>query len=138
MIDPTISKIIQLAGAFFFGTIIGWYVYFINRYRKADVQFSDVLALIGVIGGGAILALFPANTELFGAYGIGLAVGFFSYFLVLIYMVRKSQSFDLDWFLDGRRKKPKPVEDYIFPPDTAQTIRPMEIEESTDISKPKT
>ena len=89
---------IQLIGAGVFGAIIGWYVYMINRYRKGDVQFSDLVTLIGIIGGGSILALFKAETDLFGAYGIGLGVGFFGYFFVLLIMVRVSSSFDVDWF----------------------------------------
>lgn len=121
MVDTVTT--IQLAGAFCFGTLIGWYVYFINRYRKADVGLSDLGTLIGVIGGSAVLALFPGSTDLFGAYGIGLAIGFFSYFIILVYMVQKSQNFDIDWFLDGRRKKPK--EDQVIPPGTAETIMPM-------------
>ena len=97
---------LQLWGAFCFGTIIGWYVYYINRYRKSDVQLGDLVTIIGIIGGGAIMALFPAKTELFGAYGIGLAIGFFGYFLVLIILVSISKNFNVDWFLDGRRRLP--------------------------------
>lgn len=123
MIDESIIQMIQLIGALLFGTIIGWYVYMINRYRKGDVQLGDLAALIGVIGGSAILALFDREGGLFGAYGIGLAIGFFSYFLFLVLMVYISDNFDIDWFLDGRRKKP--LGDYVIPPGTAETIRPM-------------
>jgi hypothetical protein len=97
---------VQLYGAACFGLIIGWYVYYINRYRKSDVQVSDLVTILGVVGGSAVLALFPAGTDLFGAYGIGLAIGFFGYFLVLIILVGISTNFDADWFLDGRRKLP--------------------------------
>jgi hypothetical protein len=97
---------VQLYGAACFGLIIGWYVYYINRYRKSDVQVSDLVTILGVVGGSAVLALFPAGTDLFGAYGIGLAVGFFGYFLALIILVSVSKNFDADWFLDGRRKLP--------------------------------
>lgn len=107
---------LQLAGAFGFGLLIGWYVYYINRYRKGDVQFSDLSTVIGILGGGAILALFPAKTDLFGAYGVGLAVGFFSYFAFLLVWVRISKNFNVDWFLDGRRKK-------LAPDETAAGIR---------------
>ena len=71
---------LQIYGAVGFGTIVGWLVYYINRYRTGDVQFSDLATVIGILGGGAILALFPASTDLFGGYGIGLFIGFFSYF----------------------------------------------------------
>jgi hypothetical protein len=97
---------IQLLGAGGFGAIIGWLVYYINRYRRGDVQFSDLTTVIGILGGGAVLALFPAQTDLFGAYGIGLFVGFFSYFFFLMLWVRISPNFSVDWFLDGRSKRP--------------------------------
>lgn len=104
--DVQTGSTLQLIGAACFGAIIGWYVYYINRYRKGDVQLSDLVTVIGVIGGSAVLKLFPADTNLFGAYGIGLAIGFFGYFLVLIVLVGISKNFDADWFLDGRRKMP--------------------------------
>ena len=123
MLDESVIQMIQLIGALLFGTIIGWYVYLINRYRKGDVQLSDLAALIGVIGGSAVLALFDREGGLFGAYGIGLAIGFFSYFLSLIVMVSRSDNFNIDWFLDGRRRKPS--SDYVIPPGTAVTVTPM-------------
>jgi hypothetical protein len=95
---------LQLSGAFAFGLVIGWFTYFVNRYRKGDVQLTDVLTIVGAVGGGAILTLFPESTDLFGAYGIGLAVGFFAYFTALLVLVAKSPNFTWDWFLDGRRK----------------------------------
>jgi hypothetical protein len=114
---------IQLLGAGGLGCVIGWYVYYINRYRRSDVQVGDLLTLIGAIGGGATTALFPAKTDLFGAYGIGLFVGFFAYFLTLVILVGVSPNFDVDWFLDGRRKKP--VDPYVIPEGTGTTVRPM-------------
>ena len=117
------ASTIQLLGALGFGTIIGWYVYFINRYRKGTVEFSDLTTVIGILGGGAVLALFPASTDLFGAYGIGLFLGFFSYFAFLMLWVRISPNFGVDWFLDGRRRIPGP--DEIIPEYTAQTILAM-------------
>lgn len=104
--SPQTATNLQIAGAACFGALIGWYVYYINRHRRDDVQMSDLVTLIGVIGGTAVLALFPARTDLFGAYGIGLAAGFFGYFLVLVFLVGVSRNFTADWFLDGRRKRP--------------------------------
>jgi hypothetical protein len=100
------ASTLQMLGAGGLGVVVGWYVYYINRYRKSDIQMSDLLTLIGAIGGGATTALFPAKTDLFGAYGIGLFCGFFSYFLLLIILVGISKNFNVDWFLDGRRIKP--------------------------------
>jgi hypothetical protein len=106
------ASVIQLIGAGAFGVVIGWYVYYVNRYRTGDVQMSDITTLIGAIGGGAILAIFKAGTDLFGAYGIGLAVGFFAYFAALLLMVNRSEDvFKVTWFLDGRRKKPEKDEE---------------------------
>ncbi len=112
---------IQIAGAGCFGAIIGWYLYYINRYRRADVQLGDVVTLIGAIGGGAVLSLFDKKSDLFGAYGIGLFLGFFAYFLMLMLFVlcsmwgRGEKNFNLEWFLDGRRKEPRPP--WGYPPD---------------------
>ena len=104
------ASTLQLLGAGAFGTLIGWYVYYINRYRKEDVHLADIVTLLGAIGGSAVLTLFDKKTDLFGAYGIGLFVGFFGYFLTLLLFVVisswKEGSFTLEWFLDGRRKNP--------------------------------
>ncbi len=122
----------QLAGAFGFGVLIGWYIYFVNRYRKGDVQASDIVTLIGAIGGSAVLALFDKKTDLFGAYGVGLAVGFFTYFVSLLILVARSQNFDFDWFLDGRRKDP--ATGYGYGADNRQTVSPMAIAPQTVIN----
>ncbi|HET6997368.1 MAG TPA: hypothetical protein VFI03_02175 [Solirubrobacterales bacterium] len=100
------ASALQIWGAIGFGALIGWYVYYVNRHRTDKVQLGDVVTLIGALGGAAILAIFPAKSELFGAYGIGLFAGFFGYFVVLVICVAASNNFDVDWFLDGRRKKP--------------------------------
>ena len=82
-----IATVLQKVGAGAFGAVVGWYVYYINRWRKDDVQLSDIVTLIGAIGGAAVLALFPERSDLFGEYGIGLAAGFFTYFFILVILV---------------------------------------------------
>jgi len=104
------ASTLQKIGAGGFGAVVGWYVYYINRWRKDDVQLSDIVTLIGAIGGAAVLALFPAKSELFGAYGIGLASGFFMYFFVLVILVARAPNFSAAWFLDGRAPKPTDAE----------------------------
>jgi hypothetical protein len=111
----------QKLGAFGFGALIGWYVYFVNRYRTDTIQLTDVATLLGAIGGAAVLTLFPAKTTLFAAYGVGLAAGFFGYFVTLLIMVSKSPYYDVNWFLGGSHKK-LPVE-YVAADDRPQ--RPM-------------
>jgi hypothetical protein len=116
----------QDAGAIGFGALIGWFVYYINRYRKSEVQLSDIVTLIGAIGGAAVLALFPRGTDLFGAYGVGLAIGFFGYFAVLLVLVHKSTNFNTDWFLDGRRKNP--ADGWGYGTDVQHPMRPMAVD----------
>lgn len=113
----------KIGGALAFGAVIGWYLYFINRYRKGEVTLGDATTVIGAIGGAAVLSLFDRGTDTFGAYGVGLAIGFFGYFTVLIFLVRSSDSFNSDYFLDGRR--PNPPEGWGFGPDAQQPVRPM-------------
>lgn len=112
-VSPQAIHDIQLYGAGSFGAVIGWYIYYINRHRRDDVTATDLVTLIGIIGGTAVLALFPAHSDLFGAYGVGLAVGFFGYFLIMVILVTISANFGVDYFLDGRRKKP--TGDYYIP-----------------------
>jgi kumamolisin len=111
---------IQFAGAVCFGIVIGWFVYYINRYRKSDLQISDITTVVGILGTGAV-TLF-SNSTVFAGFAIGLFVGFFAYFAMLIVLVARSENFDLDWFLDGRRRRP--VEPYYIPDGTAITERP--------------
>ena len=94
---------LPLLGAAGFGAILGWYLYYINRYRTDDVKVGDLVTLIGAVGGAAILALFPSGSSLFGAYGIGLFVGFYGYFVVLLLLVWRSKKYTFDWFLDGQK-----------------------------------
>jgi len=110
---------LQKWGAFAFGLVLGWFLYFLNRYRK-EVSLADLTTVIGAVGGGAVMALFPAKTDLFGAYGVGLAVGFFGYLLVLVGLVVKSANFGVDYLVDGRRTLPDGTVGYGPDPD-----RPM-------------
>lgn len=96
---------IQDVGALSFGIVIGWFAYYVNRYRSGKVSVSDLAAFVGAIGGAAVLSLFPAKTAPFGYYGLGLGIGFFSYFIVLLILVLLSSGFKLAFFLDGRVPK---------------------------------
>jgi len=126
-VEEPAANIFQWFGAGSFGAVIGWYTYYINRYRSGPVGLQDIGTLIGVLGGAAVLAIFPARTSLFAAYGIGLGLGFFGYFLTLNFYVllsrRSGGAFSWDWFLDGRRKQPAP--DEYIPEGTRVTVTPM-------------
>ncbi|TCO56043.1 hypothetical protein [Actinocrispum wychmicini] len=108
---------LQLWGAGGFGSLVGWYLYHVNRHRVSSVRIADLVSVVGAIGGGAVLAIFPSGSDLFGAYGIGLFAGFFGYFLVLIVLVTLSRNFGIDYFIDGRRRPPAPGEQIPSGPD---------------------
>ncbi|MCQ4163891.1 DUF2304 domain-containing protein [Tahibacter harae] len=124
----------KILGALLFGAVLGWNVYFVNRYRRGDISFGDIATLLGVVGGAAVLSLFPGNSDLFGAYGVGLGIGFFAYFFVLLGLVNASRNFDFDWFLDGRRKNP--AEGYGYGTETRQTVAPMALDPTRPAAPP--
>lgn len=94
---------LPVLGALAFGAVIGWYVYYINRFRK-DASAGDITTIVSALGGATITAIFKSEL-LFGAYSLGLGLGFFGYFAILILLVRLSPNFNRDFFLDGRHKK---------------------------------
>jgi hypothetical protein len=67
------------AGAIAFGIVVGWLTYFILR-RAKPTALSDLSTVIATLGGATILGLFDPKGPMFGAYALGLAVGFFGYY----------------------------------------------------------
>jgi hypothetical protein len=63
--------------------VIGWITYRTLRRKEGTTQLSDLATVIGAVGGAAVTKLFD-EPDLFGAYSIGLAVGFFLYFAVAV------------------------------------------------------
>jgi len=70
----------EILGPICFGIVIGWITYRTLR-RKDGTGLSDIATVIGTLGGAAIVTLFGTK-ELFNFYCIGLAIGFFGYFIV--------------------------------------------------------
>jgi Subtilase family len=114
------SSNLEFWGAALFGVVIGWFIYYINRYRKSDLQISDITTLLGALGGGVVAAW--KSPHAFSGYAIGIAAGFFAYFLMLIILVARSKNFTFDWFLDGRRQRP--IEPFYIPDGTTVSARP--------------
>jgi hypothetical protein len=81
---------IEFWGALAFGVVIGWVSYRTLRRTKAT-GIGDIASVIGAVGGGAITALFPAGSGAFGAYGIGLALGFFFYLVAAMIVTWKTE-----------------------------------------------
>jgi hypothetical protein len=67
-------------GAASFGFVIGWVTYRTVR-RSPTTGLSDIATVIGAVGGAAVTTLFPSADRPFGAYGIGLAIGFILYLI---------------------------------------------------------
>jgi len=77
-------------GATFFGLIVGWIAYWILRLRAGAFVLSALITIIGVIGGAAVIALFKDDV-MFGWYSIGLVIGFFAYFAVVLILYGKQE-----------------------------------------------
>lgn len=69
---------LTLLGALGFGIVIGWVTNGALRRAKRD-GLTDITTVIGAVGGAAVTGLFSKETGAFGAYCIGLAIGFFYY-----------------------------------------------------------
>jgi ammonia channel protein AmtB len=73
----------DIAGAICFGAVMGWVTYRTLRRREDKVGLSDIASVLGAVGGAAVTTQFDDN-DLFGAYAIGLAAGFFLYFAIAL------------------------------------------------------
>jgi hypothetical protein len=76
-----------VSGAFWFGIVIGYITYRTLR-RKKDAAISDIAAVIGAVGGAAVVGLFPVDSSRFDFYAIGLATGFFIYLVASMALSR--------------------------------------------------
>jgi len=81
-------------GSMCFGAVIGWITYYTMRKNTKSRTLSDITVIITALVGPAVLAVFPAPVEgkqtMFGYYGIGLAFGFFLYYIVFIGLLWKA------------------------------------------------
>jgi hypothetical protein len=68
----------EIIGAISFGLVIGWITYRTLARRTDGVAISDIATVLGSVGGAAAVGLFD-DGQLFAAYSVGLAVGFFGY-----------------------------------------------------------
>jgi hypothetical protein len=141
MPEPQPASLVWLIGAGCLGVILGWYFFHINRYhffqddrrrRRRPVQPSNLLALIGVLAGGAILTRFPSGAILFGAYGVGLAIGFFAHLLALIVKGVPSKAGNGEW-----EKEVAPETASGRPQTGVETSSPEPEAEAKGISRPE-
>jgi hypothetical protein len=82
-------------GSACFGLVIGWITYYTMRKNTKPRTLADVTVIISALVGPAIIAVFPApvegtNQTMFGFYGIGLAFGFFLYYVIFVLLLWKA------------------------------------------------
>jgi bacteriorhodopsin len=66
-------------GSVCFGVFVG-YITYRTLARTADkTAISDLTAVIGAVGGGAVTTIIRPQTDNFGWYAIGLLAGFIAY-----------------------------------------------------------
>jgi len=68
-------------GPFAFGLVVGWVTYRTLRHREGSTSLSDIATVIGAVGGAAVTTLFQ-NEITFAWYSVGLAVGFFLFYVL--------------------------------------------------------
>jgi O-antigen/teichoic acid export membrane protein len=79
---------LAILGAICFGLVIGWVTYRTLRRKQDATGLSDISAVIAAVGGAGVTALFK-DPQLFGGYCIGLAIGFFAYFILALILYGK-------------------------------------------------
>lgn len=80
-------------GALCFGLVIGWVTYRTLRRKNDATALSDISAVIAAVGGAAVTSLFKIG-PMFGAYCIGLVIGFFAYLIVSFILYGKEGTGD--------------------------------------------
>jgi uncharacterized membrane protein YeaQ/YmgE (transglycosylase-associated protein family) len=91
---------IEITGPVAFGLVVGWITYRTIRRRQGHAALSDIAGVIGAVGGGAITSLFGADTSAFHLYCIGLACGFFGYFITALAL--NGQPNVAGWMMEDR------------------------------------
>jgi ABC-type Co2+ transport system permease subunit len=95
---------IDFWGAICFGLVVGWITYRTLRRSADKVGLGDIATVIGAVGGAAVTSLFAK--DLFAGYAIGLAVGFFLYFIIGLILEGKKGV--VVWMGDKPKKGNKP------------------------------
>jgi hypothetical protein len=74
---------LTVIGALCFGIVMGWVTYRTLR-RTQPSGLTDIATVIGAVAGAAITAIWKPGTSAFGAYCVGLLLGFFGYLTVAV------------------------------------------------------
>lgn len=76
-----------------FGMLLGFITYRTLIRTTDQASISDLAAVIGAVGGGAVTALVRPMTDLFGWYAIGLLAGFVAYGVLYCVLNRSTAEF---------------------------------------------
>ena len=69
-------------GSLCFGLVVGYITYRVLARTTDRAAVTDLAAVIGAVGGGAVTGLFDPGSGMFAMYAIGLAVGLAAYAVV--------------------------------------------------------
>ncbi|MEM9012875.1 MAG: hypothetical protein AAGE18_16730 [Pseudomonadota bacterium] len=69
-------SLISGVGVFGIGFVLGWTLYFAIRGRSGQIDAAELTSIAAVVFGGAVTALFEAQPDFLGAYGLGVFAGF--------------------------------------------------------------
>ena len=104
---------VKLVGAGFFGALIGWWCITSIATVPSGCRWETSSRSSGSSAAARFLPCFrPAATSL-GRTGSASQWVSFAYFLWLLVLVAASDNFTVDFFLDGRRKKP--IDPWVLP-----------------------
>lgn len=95
----TFSTLFGTLGSFGIGFVLGWTLYFANRGKSGNLSVAELAAIAGVIAGSTIITFLDGigvpNTDrafLFGGYGLGVLIGFLTYFFLYRSSLGQAQS----------------------------------------------
>jgi hypothetical protein len=99
-----VMLIIVAVGALAFGIVMGWITYRTLRRKEGGTGLSDIATVGGAVAGAWVTSLFPAGSLAFGAYCIGLALGFFLYLRTALKLSKEVGETEkiLDWLGTAR------------------------------------
>ena len=107
---------LPIIGASFFGAVVGWLAH--NVFQRAELlNVSWLASMIGVVGGGAVTALFPQGSLMFGAYCVGLGIAFFARVVIFPITTAINEEMELEKLEKAQRqqiaqaRKQKAIED---------------------------
>ena len=92
-------------GCVCFGLVIGFVTYRTLVHTNNRARINDLTAVLATVGGGAVTALFPAGTQAFGWYAIGLALGLAVYFGLSLWL--RGRVIAPDLLNDGDSPRPR-------------------------------